>query len=168
LFALSLTFNVPVRVPVAPGLKVTEIVQWELAARLVPHPFVWAKSVGFAPVNVMLPIVNAVRRLLVSVTLMAPLVVPTVCAANVREVGETVACEMPVPVKVACGLFVDGLLTVRVAVSAVRVVGVKVTVMTQDFAAGTLVPHVLVWLKSPAFAPLKLMLEMLSACASLL
>jgi hypothetical protein len=73
-----------------------------------------------------------------------------------------VAGNSPVPVRAACGLFVDALATVRVAVSAVRVVGVKMTVMTQVFAARTLVPHVLVWLKSLAFAPLKVRLEMLS------
>ena len=96
--ALSLTFRVAVRVPVAVGAKVTEMVQWDFAARLPPQVFVGEpKSLGSAPVNVMLLIVNAVERLLVSVTVLAALVVPAVCAANAKEVGETVACAVPVP-----------------------------------------------------------------------
>jgi hypothetical protein len=40
LFALSVTVSVPVRLPVVVGVKVTLIVQFELAASDVPHVFV--------------------------------------------------------------------------------------------------------------------------------
>jgi hypothetical protein len=42
LFALSFTFRVAVRVPVAVGVNVTLIVQADLAARLLPQLLVWA------------------------------------------------------------------------------------------------------------------------------
>jgi len=58
-----LTFIIAVRAPLAAGVKLTEIVQWDFAARLPPQGFVGvAKSLGLAPVNVMLLIVNAVER----------------------------------------------------------------------------------------------------------
>jgi hypothetical protein len=161
--ALSLTFIVAVRLPVAAGVNLTEIAQWDFAARLAPQVFVCAKSPGTAPVNVML-IVNAVERLLVSVTFLAVLVVPTVCAVNVKEVGETFACTMPVPVNVAvCGLFEAASVTLRVPVSAPTMLGVNLTVMTQWPFAGTLPAQVLVSVKSGL--PV-VILVMLSAAAS--
>ena len=131
--AVSVTFRVAVRVPAAPGVKVTEIVHWDFAARLPPQAFVGAaKSLGLAPVNVMVPIIKAVERLLVSVTFVAPLVVCTACAANLQEVGPTVACTMPVPVNEAvCGLFEAVSVTLRVPLSGPRALGVNVTVMVQ-------------------------------------
>ena len=91
---------------------------------------------------------------------------PTLPKASVA--ADKVAGRMPVPVKVACGLLVDALLTVRVAVSAPRVVGLNVTVMTQDFAARTLLPQVSVSLKSAWLVPVKAVLEMAKVCAVLL
>ena len=84
LLALSVTVSVAVRVPVAPGVKVREIVQLDLAATLPPHVFVSAKSPGSAPVNAML-IGKAVVRLLPNSTFHGELVLPTVCAANATE-----------------------------------------------------------------------------------
>ena len=57
---MSLMFIVAARVPVAAGVKVTEIVQMDSGARLPPQVFVCEKSPGSAPVNVMVLIVNAV------------------------------------------------------------------------------------------------------------
>jgi len=84
LLALSMTVSIAVRVPVAVGVKVREIVHMDLGARLAPQVFVWAKSPGSAPVNVML-IGKAVVRLLPNSTFQAGLVVPTVCAANATD-----------------------------------------------------------------------------------
>lgn len=41
LFALSVMVRVPFRVPMVPGVKVTEIVQLRPAPRLEPHVLVW-------------------------------------------------------------------------------------------------------------------------------
>ena len=51
--ALSLTVSVAARVPVAVGVKVTLIVQFAPAARLVPQLLVWPKSPLLVPVMVM-------------------------------------------------------------------------------------------------------------------
>ena len=158
--ALSLTVMVAVREPVAVGVKVTEIVHWDIAGRLPPHVFVCAKSPGSSPMKVMLPIVNAVERLLVRVTILAGLVVPTVSAASVMEVGDTFACTMPVPDNDAvCGLLGASSVTVSVPNSAPMMLGVNVTDMVHCPLPGTLLPQVLVWAKSPLVA----MLEMPSA-----
>jgi hypothetical protein len=163
--ALSFTFSVAVRVPVAVGLKVTEIVHWDFAARLPSQVSVSAKSPPLAPVNVMLLIVNAVERLLVSVTFLAALVVPAFCAANVKEVGETVVCAMPLPANEAvCGLFDAASVTVSVPVSAPMTLGVNVTVMVQLPLAGTLPLQVSVSVKSGL--PVEI-LEIFSATVSL-
>ena len=58
-------------------------------------------------------------------------------------------------------------MTVKVAVSAVSVQGVKVTLMVHEVDEARLLPQVLVCAKSPALAPVNPMLEMLSATASL-
>src|ERR1035437_7464837 len=88
LLAVSFTFKVAVRVPVACGVNFTERVHLPLAATVVPQVLVWAKSLGSVPVKVMLLMVNAVDRLLVNVTVLAALVVLTGCAAKVSEVGD--------------------------------------------------------------------------------
>src|SRR6266852_657936 len=105
LLALSDTVRVAVRAPVALGVNVTEMVHLPLACTLPSHVLVSAKSPGSAPANEMPLIVSVVGRLFVSVTFLAALVVPTVCAANVSEVGDTVACATPLPVSATvCGL----------------------------------------------------------------
>jgi hypothetical protein len=53
--------------------------------------------------------------------------------------------------------------TVTAALRAPVAVGVKVTLILQLAPAATLVPQVFVWLKSPLFAPVIVMLVMLSA-----
>src|SRR5580704_2973371 len=54
--ASSFTFSTAVRVPRAPGVKVTEIVHVPLGARLAPQLLVWEKSLAFVPVKMMLAI----------------------------------------------------------------------------------------------------------------
>ena len=68
LVALSATVNVPLRVPVAVGVKVTLIVQFAPAATEAPQLLVWAKSPLFVPAMVMLVIVSAVLWEFVRVT----------------------------------------------------------------------------------------------------
>ena len=103
--ALSFTFSVAERAPVACGRKVTKIAHCDLGPRRLPQVFVCAKSPGPAPLNIMLPIAKAVERLLVSVTSRGPLVVLTLCGPKVTLMGETCACTTPVPVSATvCGL----------------------------------------------------------------
>jgi hypothetical protein len=99
LLALSVIVSVPVRLPAAVGVKVTEMVQPALAATLVPQLFVWAKSPE-AAIDVM---VSAAVPELVSVTVCAALVEPFVCEVNVRLVDESVAVGVaatPVPLSI--------------------------------------------------------------------
>ena len=71
ILALSLTFSVAVRVPFAVGLKVTEIVQLELAGTLPPQVFTSLKSPGLAPANMLALTASTVYRLLVNFTFLA-------------------------------------------------------------------------------------------------
>ena len=65
--------SVPVLVPAAPGLKVTEIVQFAPASSVVPQVLVSVKS----PLVVMLEIGTGVSPGLLSVTVWVLLLVPT-------------------------------------------------------------------------------------------
>ena len=91
LLAPSLTSMVAVRAPRAEGVNFTLMVQCALGLRLRPQVFVCVKSPGSAPVKVTPEKVNVVVRLLVRVTFLATLVVPTFWAAKVSEAGEAVA-----------------------------------------------------------------------------
>ena len=71
--ALSLTVKVPVRDPAAVGLKLTLMAQPAFAASEAAQLFVCEKS----PVTVMLAIVSTPGPLLVSVSVLAALTVPT-------------------------------------------------------------------------------------------
>ena len=80
------------------------------------------------------------------------LVVPTCCAAKVKEAGErlTTAADAPVPVRLTvcvAGLALSVMVTAPVLVPVA--VGLKVTLMVQLALAATLEPQVLVWEKSP-------------------
>ena len=88
LSALSLTLAAPVLVPVAVGLNTMLILHVPLAARLVVQVVVdTAKS----PVTEMEMPVRATGCLLVRVSTLAALVVPTFCDGNSRLVGVNVA-----------------------------------------------------------------------------
>lgn len=75
--ALSATFNDPVNVPVAAGLKTTLILQLVLAARLAVQVVV--EILKSPVVEIAMP-VSATLCLLARVNTLAALVVPTVCA----------------------------------------------------------------------------------------
>jgi hypothetical protein len=81
---LSEIVIVPVRLPPAVGLKVTEIVQSPSALTVVPQVLVWEKS----PLAVMLVMARLAVPTLVRVTVWGALVVPTICAPSVRLVEE--------------------------------------------------------------------------------
>ena len=68
LLALSLTESVALRLPVAVGVKVTLMVQLELAASEVPQLLVWAKSLLLAPAMAMLEILSVALPEFASVT----------------------------------------------------------------------------------------------------
>jgi hypothetical protein len=72
--ALSEMLRVPVLVPLATGLKVTEIVQLAPALTLVPQLLVWEKS----PLAVMPEMVSETLPVLLSVTVCALLLFPTI------------------------------------------------------------------------------------------
>ena len=88
--AESVSVSVPVRVPPAVGVKVTLTVQLAPAARLLPQLLLCEKS----PLVVMELNVTAPAVSLVAVTVLAALLVPTFCDANVRVVGvvESAGC----------------------------------------------------------------------------
>lgn len=142
---MSVIVTVPVRVPAVVGVKVTEIVQLAPAATLVPQLCVSAKS----PEAAIDAMVRAALPELVSFTVCAALVVPSVCEAKVRLVGERVTVGAvttgvsPVPLKVTvCGEPV-ALSTTVIAPALIPVaVGVKVTETIQLAPAAKLTPQV--------------------------
>ena len=89
-------------VPVANGVKVTLIEQLLPAAKLEPQVFVCAKSVLLVPVIAMPDMLSVPVPLLVIVTTLAALVVPTNWLPNASDVGDRVtAGATPVPVRAA-------------------------------------------------------------------
>ena len=99
------------RVPRARGLAATAIVHVSPGASVVParHVFhVITKSLAFVPVRETPLIVNAPPPVLVTVTDLAPLVVPTRTEPKARLDGLTLAAGGAVPVTLSgtcCGLF---------------------------------------------------------------
>jgi hypothetical protein len=76
--ALSLIVTIPLRVPVAVGVKVTlkaQLTPGASAAGSVPQVFVWAKSAPFVPATAIAVIVKGPSPLFVSVTCCGGLVV---------------------------------------------------------------------------------------------
>jgi len=128
--------KVPVRVPSAVGVKVTEIVQ------LAPAPNVFGDN-GQVEVCAKSPevetpqIVSATVWVFFRVTLFPVLVMLINWLAKVGLAGDRLTGTVPVPIKLAvCGAFGALSLTVRVPVRVPRTVGVKVTEIVQlDFAA---------------------------------
>ena len=95
--ALWLTVTAPLIVPVTLGVKVTLNVQVAPAATVGPQGAVPEGAAVKSPLATMLEIASVPPELLVRVTDLGGLVVPTVCAAKVRLVGETVTGTCPVP-----------------------------------------------------------------------
>ena len=176
--ALSLIVTLALRLPVAEGENVTLIVQFAPAANVLGlsgQEFVWAKSPALIPLTAILLIVSAAVPLLVSVTDLAALVVPTSWLPKLSDVGLSVtagAGVTPVPLSATlCGLPLALSLTVTLALRPPFAEGVKVTLMMQLTPAASvfgLSGQVFVWAKSPAFAPLSETLVMVSAAVPLL
>lgn len=125
--------RVAVRVPVAAGVKVTEMVQVPPAGTLVAQVLVWTKSLALVPEIEMLVMGRAVVATLLKVMTFAALVVPTVCAAKVREVGcRETAVPDPV-IRLACWPppAVNAPKTFRAAVRPPVCKGVKATFIMQ-------------------------------------
>jgi hypothetical protein len=127
--ALSAILSVAARAPFAVGVNVTLIVQLAFAARLpdglhVPAPAALpkAKSLLLAPMIENPAKLTAADPVLLTVTLSAPLVVPTACELYVRLGGatatvgpvvplppcNTVVCGVPVAVSIICKAAVLG------------------------------------------------------------
>lgn len=162
--ALSVTVTAALRLPVAVGVNVTVIVQLFFAPTDDPQLLVWAKSDAFVPVTASEVMVIALPPLTsVMVIVCDALVVPTVCGPKVRLVGENCAAvEVPVIVTVCVPALS---VIVSVAVRLLMFDGVKVTLMLQLLVAANVVPQLLVWAKSVAFAPEKAKLLIVSAVA---
>ena len=78
---MSLMSNWLSRVPIAAGVKVKVMVQVPPGIRVAPEQLLVgiANSEGFRPINEIVPKIRFVVPLLVMVTVLAGLVVPTVC-----------------------------------------------------------------------------------------
>jgi hypothetical protein len=150
LVALLVTVRDPVRVPDAVAPYLTETVQFAPAARLDPQVLVCENG----PVVATEEIAAAAVPVLVTVTVWAALVEPTVVLPNVSDVGEadSVADEAAAPVPVSetdVGLLVALLLTVKDPVWDPDAVGVNVTETVQFAPAARLDPQVLVCANGP-------------------
>ena len=127
-----MTLRVAERNPTPPGVKVTVILQWPFALRVLPHVVDWVKSLESEPVNVRPLRLRVEARLLVKVSVLPALLVPLDWAAKRHEVSESVTGTMPVPDNVAdCGLFEALSVTVTVPLSAPKMLGVNVTEIVQ-------------------------------------
>lgn len=140
--ALSVSVTVPARVPTAVGVNFTLIWQLDPAASDDLQVVVREKLA----LATMLAILSAPVPVLVTVTVCAVLVVPTVCAANVKLVVDRLTTGIvPVPERaMACGLLLALSVMVVAPVRGPVVVGVKVTLIVQLPAAATDAPQVLV------------------------
>ena len=148
--ALSAIDSVPVRVPVAVGMKVTDTVQLAPVARLLPQLLVCEKS-PVVETEVMLRLADP---LFVTVTVCAALVVFTVWLAKLRLTGDSdtegVGALVPVPLSATlCGLPVALSAIDSVPVRVPVVVGLKVTLTEQFDPAARVLPQVFVCEKSP-------------------
>jgi hypothetical protein len=94
--ALSVTTIDPERVPTAAGVKVTDIVHFPPAARLLPHPFaVIVKSLAFVPPTAMLEIVRGAPPGLLSVRFRGALAVLMGVLGNDSDGGEKLVTGAP-------------------------------------------------------------------------
>ena len=130
--ALSATEMAALSAPVAPGVKVTVIVQVAPTASDAPQLFACPKLLALAPVTEILVIVSAAVPGFDSVIGSAVAAVPTTVPGNASGLGLSTACgvsaALPVPVKVTvCGEPVALSATESVAENAVVEAGVKLT-----------------------------------------
>lgn len=87
--ALSVILITALRLPVADGAKVTEIVQLLSLGIDRPQLLVWLKSPALVPVTVMLPKIRLVPLGILMVTAFTALAVPTVWPENARLLGDS-------------------------------------------------------------------------------
>jgi hypothetical protein len=154
------------REPVADGVNVTLMLQLCPPPTLPPQVLVCAKSPEFVPVIMMLVMLSAVLPRLVSVTVLAALVFPTLMVPKFRLAGAS-RTAAPVPVKgTACGLPEALSVTLTAALRVPPAVGSNVTLTVQlawlarvEGDSGQLS----VWLKSPALLPVIATLVMVRA-----
>lgn len=144
--------------PVARGANRTSILQLAPAAKLDPQLVVCTKSGPASSCTVIEPMVSGALLRLVSTTVCAELVLPTICSPKTRAELDSVTAgaDVPVPAKATtCGLPPPLSLIIREADRFSAAPGVKIMSMMQLAPAPKLLPHVLVllWEKSPAFAP---------------
>ena len=150
LLELSVTVRVALRLPGAVGLNVTEIVQFAPTATLLPQVLVCAKSPGLVPLIAMLAIVSGPVPELLSVTVWALVVTPTLVSLNETTLGDSPAVGTPAPVPVSATVWVDPevplalSVIVTVAVRVPDAVGLKVIEMVQFVPAFSVAPHVFV------------------------
>jgi hypothetical protein len=164
--ALSPMVTVALRLPVAVGLNVTEILQCAPAATDVPQVFVWAKSRGSAPPMAMLVIVSGAVPVLVRVTDWDELLTPMFWRAKltVEGLSDTDGTPTPVPFKVTdCGDPAALSAMARAAPRLPAAIGLNVTEMPQCAPAATDVPQVFVSAKSCVSEPPMAMLLIVSA-----
>jgi len=146
--ALSVRVRVAVRLPTVVGVNVTLMVQLLLAATEPLHVLLCAKSPGLVPVSPTLLKFKEAFPLLLTVTVCAELVVPTVwLVANIMLAGLRFAVgPVPAPLRVTACWLPDALLVLSVIVKdAVRdpeAVGVNVTLMVQLVLVASELPHV--------------------------
>lgn len=156
--ALWAIVSVPLRLPAAVGANDTEIVQLADAARLLPEVQVLLPTAKSLPAIAVVPSTNAALPVLVSVTVCAAAVVPTVVDPNVNCVGDTLAAgapaAAPVPDSVTLLLAGEALcVMVSVALRAPGAEGVKLTDTLQLAPAARLLPDVQLLLPTAKSAP---------------
>ena len=160
--ALSATLMLAVLAPAETGLNVTESVQLEPAASVVPQVLDNTKSSAWAPVTVMDENDNAALPLLATVTVLAADVVPLGCDAKASELALnfTAAAPPAVPVPVSltvCGEPVALSEILMPAALAPAETGLNVTERVQLAPAASVAPQVLDNTKSSACAPVNAM-----------
>ena len=141
--ALLVTMMPPERRPTAVGVKVTLSVQEPAAATDAPQLWLSAKS----PLAVMLAMVSAALPVLLSVTVCAALVLPTLRVAKLSKVALRVtagATTTPVPLRAADFRTMPLLMMLTIPARTPPTVGVKVTLMVQLAAAARVLPQVVV------------------------
>jgi hypothetical protein len=163
--ALLVMVSAPLRAPAAVGAKVTFIVH-DAPALMVPTQVLVDENSGLGEVATWV-IVSAPVPLFVRVTACAPLVVPTVCVANVTDprlsATDGTGTALPDPESEIAGLLGALDATVKVAVRVPVADGVNVAPSVQVAPGATVTEaptHVPVAVKSPALVPLLLIAVM--------
>ena len=153
------------RVPPAVGVNVTEITQLAPTRTVAPQVFVWAKSVGFDPVNVKPVTFRTSLPWFVSVMVWTALVTRATVVGNVKVVGvRSAVAAVPRPNSAAvCDP--PGALSVKTRFAELDpvVFGSNTTLTVQVPPAGTLAPHVFVCWKLVALMPVIAMLVKFNA-----